>query len=215
MQAGMPAPQRAGPKNAIVPMSRADGVFASRFPERVAYFSLHDTQALRAAVRFAFAFSTSRGERLPAMQRMTCSISIGVGDTSRLPGGLPGPRMNGARRGGLIAITLIGAVVIMLAGCASSVSQQAKNERAGGTWEAVFLPESTQEALDANPDAAQAWEGRRDGTIQLRIDQPVLASAEWPEAPRDSLNRYRYINLGRQPENVLYFRPERENRRGW
>ncbi|MBC7772822.1 MAG: hypothetical protein H7210_10035 [Pyrinomonadaceae bacterium] len=116
---------------------------------------------------------------------------------------------------------MIATVAIILAGCAGNESQRAYNERntrvplPGGASEAVFLPESTQLVLDEYPELAEAWEGRRDSAIQPRLDQPVLATAEWPEAPRASLDRYRYISIPRQPENILYFRLPREHRRNW
>jgi hypothetical protein len=101
---------------------------------------------------------------------------------------------------------------LLVAGCASepAVVQQQAPARAPARWEAVLLPEATAQDLgDYVPGTGGGawWDERRDAAMSYRTDEPLLASGQWPEPSRPSLDRPRYIELPKRPETLLYFRP--------
>jgi len=106
-----------------------------------------------------------------------------------------------------------------LVGCASTVPRGALP--VGGTLgtasEAVFVRPELAGAI-ASADGAEF--GRRDGALSVREAQPLLATAQWPEEPRASLDRRRYITVSTSPTTFLFFLPERRDvrrdyYRGW
>lgn len=79
----------------------------------------------------------------------------------------------------------------------------------GGQWEAVFLPASTRAAVDATgpmPDV-----DRRDGALNVHGPEVLLASTQWPERARASLERPRRVRLERDARDVLFFTPRRRH----
>lgn len=73
------------------------------------------------------------------------------------------------------------------------------------------MPVETARGID--PEEAW-WEGRRDVALGVRTPEPELASNQWPESPRPDLGRWRYVPLPSRPDSLIFFRPEREDRRG-
>lgn len=124
------------------------------------------------------------------------------------------PDRDGSRRRWLGAAMSVGLIAVpaLLGGCASepAVVQQPAPARAPARWEAVMLPEATAQDLgDYVPGSSGGawWDERRDAAMSYRSDGPLLASGEWPEPSRPSLDRPRYIELPKRPETLLYFRP--------
>lgn len=77
----------------------------------------------------------------------------------------------------------------------------------GGQWEAVFLPASTYAASELS---GPGWEGaRRDDALGVRGPAVVLASTQWPEPARASLERPRRIRLENDARDLLFFTPRR------
>ena len=96
----------------------------------------------------------------------------------------------------------------MLAGCASQPAavQAPPPVKAPARWETVMMPAGTTEALG---DAEGAWwDERRDAAMSYRSDDPLLASGQWPEPIRPTLDRPRYVVLPKRADTLLYFRPE-------
>lgn len=103
---------------------------------------------------------------------------------------------------------LLGALV---AGCASDQAASTVSAPVpAGTdrWEAVVLPEATA-AVFAEGEVEGAWWGwRRDEALAVRVDGPALATSEWPEPERPTLDRPRYLSLPTRPETILHLRRE-------
>jgi hypothetical protein len=119
------------------------------------------------------------------------------------------------RRSALGAAAL--AIATVLAGCASGTRQAAAPHRAD-TWEAVFLPPDTAGALA--PMASEDLPGfdRNDSILTARVAEPLMASSQWPEARRDSIERTRTITISSSTNSFLFFVPERRDgrhRRAW
>lgn len=99
--------------------------------------------------------------------------------------------------------------VLALTGCASEKASRVTEApaHAPARWQAVMLPEET--AAETSDIVWAWWDERRDGEVGVRYQEPLLASNQWPEPERASLERPRYISLPNRPDTLLYFRPER------
>jgi hypothetical protein len=107
--------------------------------------------------------------------------------------------------GGVVALLMVAAV----GGCAKDEPVVVQKEAvAPARWEAVVLPESTVRELGGPHEGYAWWDDRRDGEMSYRNNQPLLASGQWPEPARPSLDRPRYLVLPKKPETLLYFRSE-------
>lgn len=105
------------------------------------------------------------------------------------------------------------AVVLALGGCASDEGVTRSVEATGPSrWEAVVMPEATADefaAMGRDEMGWAWWEERRDSAMAARVDGPMLATDEWPDATRPSLDRMRYLSLPTRSETMIYFRPSR------
>ena len=113
---------------------------------------------------------------------------------------------------------LLAGAAALIAGCADSTASRADAPPyVAPAWEAVFLPAETAAASDAalaSGSDFEAWETRNDHRLSVRTDRSTLASDDWPDTSRPTLERARYIYLQRQPESILYLRRVRDRGRG-
>lgn len=113
--------------------------------------------------------------------------------------------MNGRLASGLVsaaALLAAGALV----GCAATVPRGALpvGGALGTASEAVFV---RPELAGAIASAEGAEFGRRDAALSVREAQPLLATAQWPEEERASLERRRYITVSTSASTFLFFLP--------
>jgi len=154
--------------------------------------------------------------------RLVCSMFMKHKHSRR---GLPGRRGAGLQR---ILFAAAPFAIAVIQGCAGgppagtqapTASPEIQAQRAlytPPTWEAVFLPPATRDtaAQAGLLRNEQAWDQRNDGVLTARAaPEPVLASNEWPDAPRPTLDRRSYLTL-RQNDTYVFFRYERERDRG-
>jgi hypothetical protein len=111
----------------------------------------------------------------------------------------------------IVALTALASVLV---GC-DSTRPAARITTAGDSWQAV-LPGAAVASTLAESDGEGWITTRNDRHLNLRLIEPVLATTAWPQAPRPSLSRPRYIRLHRSPESFIYYRAEErfEYRRG-
>jgi len=98
-----------------------------------------------------------------------------------------------------------------LVGCAARAPASAgpapgaRAERAG-TWDQVFLAAGEGDA----PPEAPAWATtRRDGALAVHAPEPLLATAQWPEPARASLEHRRIVTFPRRADSMIFFLSER------
>lgn len=72
----------------------------------------------------------------------------------------------------------------------------------GAAWE-VVLPGRGIGPFVAGAESPAA--DRRDASLNIRTNEPVLALGSWPEAPRASLDRRRTLHIPDQADQYLYF----------
>lgn len=120
-----------------------------------------------------------------------------------------------------VCLAAAGAAV---SGCASGVPVRSAGVGDGGAggggggaaWEAVFLPAGTAAAQVGSEPASRAEYSRLDGALSLREDGVLLATAQWPEPARPSVERVRRVFQERDARTALFFLPRRERARwGW
>lgn len=103
------------------------------------------------------------------------------------------------------------AACLVIAGCQARVAQRVREPeggRQGGAWEAVVASAFVNQRL-AGQDPRSAPEFARADARLSTADGPILATREWPEPARASLDRPRRIYLPTRAENLLYFEQER------
>ena len=85
----------------------------------------------------------------------------------------------------------------------------------GGAWEAVFAGAevSRSERLAGADQAAGPEYARRDDSLSLRPEGPVLATAQWPTPERPSLDRPIWVFIPRSPDTFVVYDQERRWRR--
>lgn len=108
--------------------------------------------------------------------------------------------------GGSLAMALF---LVLIAGCARS-ERVGTGEYVAPRSEALFLPPEL--AANASRESNE-WESRNTHRLSIRTPEPMLASNQWPQPDRPSLERARYYTIQRQPESILYFRSGRETYR--
>lgn len=102
---------------------------------------------------------------------------------------------------GVLALSVGG-----IGGCATPLARhEAPTTLAAPGAEAVFAPGVP--AGDGTPGA----EGTRwDASLGVgEADGPLLAVNQWPEPPRDSLERWVRVNVPTNPRSFVFFLPER------
>jgi hypothetical protein len=89
----------------------------------------------------------------------------------------------------------------------------------GAAAEVVFLTPEVERGLNTlGRERGGVEYGRRDALLGSRPDGPLLASAEWPEAARASLERPWYVYVRDDARRFTFFLPERgrgRERGGW
>jgi hypothetical protein len=87
----------------------------------------------------------------------------------------------------------------------------------GGAWEAVFLPAATTANLERTSRSAAPELARLDDELPVGRGHALLATAQWPEPLRPTLERTRRISFPRDASTQLFFLPPREVWRwdGW
>ncbi len=128
-------------------------------------------------------------------------------------GAATGPRTGRPRRA-LVGAAGAAAFLATLAGCTTTIARRPSLPAMGthgSGWEAVLLPPATNAALAMVDRRTLPEYGRRDASLNPQPDAPMLASDEWPQQPRPSLRRYRYLTLPTRPETVIFFSPVRSD----
>lgn len=82
---------------------------------------------------------------------------------------------------------------------------------AGGSSAALHLPSGTERLLSGT--SSVSWDGpeywRRDESLAYTPPEPLLATRQWTEHPRPTLERTRYVWIPAHPNLVDYRLPER------
>lgn len=107
-----------------------------------------------------------------------------------------------------------GAAVMSVSGCSTSGVPR-YDERAsvsGGdqaaSWEAVFLTPAA-EAIVSSGEAGPADEyARNDGRLGVGEPGPLLATSQWPEPIRASIEHPRYVYIRDDARRMLFFVPD-------
>src|SRR5262249_10800783 len=95
----------------------------------------------------------------------------------------------------------------------AEVSRPDPANQSGGSWSLVFnTPTGTRGTGGAGPEEFAEY-SRNDGVLAARPDGPLLATAEWPERERVSLEYPRRVFLDNRPDQLLFF--EYESRYGY
>lgn len=110
---------------------------------------------------------------------------------------------------GLLAVGVVAVGAAMAGGCASEQAVTSVEAPAPARWEAVWLPAETAAGVGECGDNWAWWETRRDSALAVRSPGPLLATDQWPEPARPSMDEVRYISVPSRPETIMYFRPER------
>lgn len=119
-------------------------------------------------------------------------------------------------RAGLARTAILTAAVpcLLLASGCSTGPVPARREapvagHMGGSWEALYLTPRAAELL-ADIDPADLPEyARRDSDLSLTIEGPLLASSQWPQPPRLTVERARRLNIPVNANSQLFLLPER------
>lgn len=119
----------------------------------------------------------------------------------------------------ICVLGLAGALGLIAGGCSTRVavggagggaqahlSGEPADAGSGPAWDGVMPGEFLA------TDSGEGDLARRDAALNLQTGGPLLASTEWPHAPRPLFERPRRVHLPRQPENVLQFLPPRTAR---
>jgi hypothetical protein len=69
----------------------------------------------------------------------------------------------------------------------------------------VFLPAETEEGLIVQGPGQ--WESRRDYALSPTQQLPQLATSQWPEPDRVSIERFRRVHLDEDENTLLFFLP--------
>ncbi|MCC6322573.1 MAG: hypothetical protein IT438_14185 [Phycisphaerales bacterium] len=119
------------------------------------------------------------------------------------------PRAKGQKPGMVIALCGGVAIACWLGGCAaSSVPRREAGSASrfggdqGASAEVVFAP------VEVGDWGAPEY-GRRDAQLSVREDGPLLATSQWPEPERASLENPRYLYIRDRDGRYTYFVPDR------
>jgi hypothetical protein len=117
----------------------------------------------------------------------------------------------------VVFITMLGAGAVLVSSCAPAdleprapVVVRGDLLRGGGSSDVLHLPPATERLLGGA--GGLSWEGpeywRRDEALAYSPPQPLLATRQWAEPPRPSLERTRYVWIPTHPNLVEYRLPE-------
>lgn len=113
------------------------------------------------------------------------------------------------RTGGLTLASLVMAAA--LAGCGRTVARP--DAPVGGSLgqasEAIFG--SPNFAVWAAQDLGGAEYARRDAALNPRVEGPLLASNQWPEASRTTLERRRSVTVESSASTFIFFLPPHQS----
>lgn len=105
---------------------------------------------------------------------------------------------------GAMALGLLGG----LGGCASSVPRRVEAVRVpmgGASWDLVMASPAVQDE-----QLAGGWEqDRNNDRLAIASNNASLASDEWPEDARPSLDNARRLYLPQNPNTILYYSNDR------
>jgi len=119
----------------------------------------------------------------------------------------------------LPALVITLTISTMFGGCTTQVvrreapSLQAFGGDQGGASEVIFTTPELSAALESDPTLASGDQSRRDYTLNIRDEQPLLATAEWPQRARASLERPRYVHFRDRDGRLTFFVPDRRDTR--
>ncbi|MDZ4686825.1 MAG: hypothetical protein SH850_17265 [Planctomycetaceae bacterium] len=115
-----------------------------------------------------------------------------------------------------ICCVLAAAAALTSGGCARQVAERSTVARSGtvelaqgGAWESVFGP-----LHDYDPSALPEF-GRNDYRLNASQPSALLATSQWPQPERDSLDNVRYLYLRDRDGRITYFGPDYYGRRDW
>lgn len=107
------------------------------------------------------------------------------------------------------------ALAALLAGCATAVPQRPRGARAGNqgaAWETVLHSPRVASALAGKDPSIYPEYSRRDDALALRTYDPANAVEPWPPRDRPSLDRARRLFIRSRPDELIYFRSDRDFR---
>lgn len=119
----------------------------------------------------------------------------------------------------IVALAAEAWLVVCLGGCARSGLAEDSAHVTPVRVDAVYLPgeslwaDGGSAGTDPGPDPGARWT-RNDAGMNHRDARAQLALDAWPEPPRASLSRPRYIWLPRHPDSLIYFESDQRERRG-
>jgi hypothetical protein len=121
-------------------------------------------------------------------------------------------------RPGAASVALVLAPMLAgLAGCAGPVPRREASAAAyagnqGSASETVFSTPEVADALALSNEPVGPEYARRDSLLSADPRGPLLATAEWPEPARASLERPRYIRVRDDRDRFTFFLHERSHR---
>lgn len=97
----------------------------------------------------------------------------------------------------------------VLAGCSAAPTRPAGVAvgHQGSAWETVFATPEVDARLGEMGEGGEY--ARRDGALAVREPRPLLATEQWPERERATIERHRRITFPRRAETMIFFLPER------
>lgn len=104
----------------------------------------------------------------------------------------------------------ISAAAAALAGCASSNVGRAgppPAPPAGARWETVFLTPEPALALSQYDETTLPGYDRLDPYVNFAPPQAQVATSQWPQPDRPTLERGRYITLPHHANTIIFFVP--------
>lgn len=103
-----------------------------------------------------------------------------------------------------LALGACAAEEVFAPGSASAIAQ---DRYRGQSAAAVFAMPAVAERLSDEQLSALPEYARRDADLIGSRAGPMLATAQWPQAPAPSLRDRHYLSLPRNPETYLFFEP--------